>query len=103
MIRRALAVASVLTAAACGYSQQEVRVPDDRSAVTIANAPDDAWVQVDGRNMGTVDEFSDGRALRLEPGTHTVMISTANRILLSEKIFLGGGEVRTLKVTGDNQ
>ena len=104
MIRRALAVAAALIAAACSYSEQQVRVPDDRAALTVANAPDDAWVQIDGRNVGTSEEvFSDGKVLRLEPGVHTVTVSTANRVLLSEKFFLGGGEIRTLKVTEDNQ
>lgn len=104
MIRRALAVCVALAVAACSYSQQDVHVVDDRPAIAVGGAPSDAAVVVDGLNLGRVGQFfTDRQVLHLEPGVHTVAIIAAGRTLLSEKVFLGGGEVRTLTVTGGGE
>ena len=101
MIRRSLALIMVLSAAACSYSESQVRVPDDHPAILVANAPDDALLLVDGRTYGPVTQFfHDDQVLRLEPGTHKIVVTLNGQALLTEKVFLGGGEIRTLTVPG---
>lgn len=84
---------------ACSYPTSEVRVLDDRPSIVIQNAPIGALLFVDGLNMGIAGLY-DGRekALLLEPGTHKIEVISQNNVLYSEQIFLGGGELKTLKV-----
>ena len=104
MIRRWLLVMTALAVAGCSYSASQTRIPDDRPAIGVSNAPDDASLLVDGRLFGLVSQyFGDQKVLRLEPGTHIVAITLNGRTLLSEKVFLGGGEIRMLTVPGGAQ
>lgn len=102
-MRQFLTIGIVLLAliVGCAYPTSGVRVPDERPSIAVKNAPRDAVLYVDGLNMGMARDY-DGRSqvLLLEPGTHKVEVSTGGRVLLSETVFLGGGELRTLVVTG---
>lgn len=86
---------------ACGRPVSEVRVLDNRSALAIQGASADAVLYIDGLSMGAAQQ-SDGqtRVLLLEPGPHKVEIVSHGNKLLSEQIFLGGGETKILTVSG---
>jgi len=83
----------------CAYPTSSVRVPDERPSIVIQNAPKSAILFVDGLNMGLANRYN-GRpgALLLEPGTHMLEVKNEGKVLLSEKVFLGGGEMKELKV-----
>ena len=93
-------LAVVITLVNCAYPTSGLRVPDERPSIAIKGAPDDAILHVDGLNMGSARSF-DGvsQVLLLEPGTHKVEVKSQGKTVLSEKIFLGRGEVKTIVVT----
>ena len=104
MIRNCFALLLGLSVLGCSYSETQTRVPESRPAIAVRNAPEEAVVSVDGRILGAVSQFFHGdQVLRLEPGTHKVAIINQGQTLLSEKVFLGDGEVRTLIVPGGAQ
>lgn len=58
-----------------------------------------AQVFVDGRDVGMVSEFIEGKAaMRVQPGTHIVSVSSGGRVLLEEKVYLGDGVSRSFLV-----
>jgi hypothetical protein len=83
----------------CHYPTSEVRVLDDRPSIVIQNAPIGAFLFVDGLNMGQARLY-DGRerALLVEPGTHKIEVMSQDNVIHSERVFLGDGELKTLKV-----
>jgi len=55
---------------------------------------------VDGLSMGRAQQFDgDTNVLVLEPGTHKIEVISQGKSLLSEKVFFGGGEIKTLSVS----
>ena len=96
-----VSLAVVITLVNCAYPTTGLRVPDERPSIAIKGAPDDAILHVDGLNMGAASSFVGvSQVLLLEPGTHKIEVKSQGKTVLSENIFLGGGEVRTLVVTG---
>ena len=85
--------------ASCAYPESGVRVVDDRPRIAIENAPLNSVLLVDGLDMGPASRF-DGKenVLRVERGTHRIEVVSQGATILSEEIFLGGGELRVLKV-----
>lgn len=92
---------ALVLVSACSYPTTELRITDNRPAIAIKGASEDAVLYVDGLSMGLAQQF-DGHAqvLLLEPGTHKIEVISQGKVFLSEKVFLGGGEVRTLSVSG---
>jgi len=92
---------ALVLVSACSYPTTEVRITDNRPAIAIKGASEDALLYVDGLSMGLAQQF-DGhaQALLLEPGTHKIEVRGHGKILLSETVFLGGREIRTLSVSG---
>jgi hypothetical protein len=85
---------------ACSGPISAVRVPDTRPAIAIQGAAADAILYVDGLSMGAAQQF-DGRTqvLLLEPGPHKVEVISRGKRVLSEQIFLGGQETKTLTIS----
>ena len=83
----------------CVYPTTHVRTIDERPTIAVKNAPQDAVLFVDGLNMGTAAQF-DGKArsLAVETGTHKVEIRTSKGVIFLQRIYLGGGELKTLVV-----
>ncbi len=85
----------------CSYPTQMVRIPNDRPAIAIQGAPEDAILYVDGLSMGIAHYFNGkSRTLLLEPGTHSIKIVSQGRTILLETLFLGDSGVKTLSVGG---
>jgi hypothetical protein len=90
----------LILVSACSGPISAVRVPDNRPAIAIQGAAADAILYVDGLSMGAAQQF-DGRTqvLVLEPGPHKVEVISRGKRLLSEQIFLGGEETKTLIIS----
>ena len=87
--------------AGCAYPTSELRIPDDRPRLAIRGAPQDAILYVDGLAMGPAQQYNGQEAaLLVEPGTHKIEVISKGKTLLQEKIFLGGGEQKTLNIPG---
>lgn len=99
---RVLLISVILTGlVGCAYPASELRVPDDRPSLAIRGAPHDAILYVDGLAMGAAQQYNGKEsALLLEPGTHKIEVLSKGKTLLQEKIFLGGGEQKTLSIQG---
>lgn len=85
---------------ACSGPISAVRVPDNRPAIAIQGAAADAILYVDGLAMGAAQQF-DGRTrvLLLESGPHKVEVTSRGKKVLSEQIFLGEEETKTLTIS----
>ena len=83
----------------CSYPTSEVRVQDDRPSIVIQDAPLGSFLLVDSLNMGEARLYNGReRALLLEPGTHQIEVMSQGIVIHSEQVFLGDGELKTIKV-----
>ena len=85
------------------YPTEKQEVPDIRPQLTfvvsdnLSAAP--YRVLVDNLDMGSLAEYSTGeKSLRVLSGTHVVRIELAGKVVYEERIFLGDGAVRQLRV-----
>lgn len=82
-----------------GQPVSTVSTPDTRPALAIRGAPADAMLQVDGLTIGAAAQFhGQPTVLKVEPGRHTITIVRRGQTLLTERLFLGEGEVKILHV-----
>ncbi len=86
----------------CRYPESQVRTADERPRIAIENAPRASILLVDEVEIGPAKNYSVKKGhLALEPGTHQVVVRAGNgSILLKETIFLGGGELKVMKIIG---
>ena len=84
----------------CRYPDSQVRTTDDRPRIALENAPRDSLLYVDKIKIGPAKNYTIKKGpLRLEPGTHHVVVrAESGTELLKETIFLGGGELKVLKI-----
>jgi hypothetical protein len=88
----------------CSAPRTNVQVVEGRPKIMIKDAPKGALLFVDGASMGQADSYSgDPSVLMLEPGTHVIEVKAGDRLLLSQRIFLGGGELRTISMPGGSR
>ena len=101
LVASALVVGMVL---GCVAPRTNTQVVDGRPRVMVKDAPKGAQLFVDGNSMGQADSY-DGvpSVLVLEPGTHLVEVKIGERLLFSQRIFFGGGELRTISITGGSR
>lgn len=58
-----------------------------------------ARIIVDGLDMGVVSDFAEDKAaIRILPGTHSILVTLGNDVLLEEKVYLGDGVNRSFIV-----
>lgn len=89
---RSLLVIGLFLLPAC-QPAESVRAVDSRPILEIKGAPSDAVVIIDGLDMGSAN-----KALRLEPGTHLVLVKQAGGTIYQDKVFLSGAMVRTINL-----
>ena len=83
----------------CQMPRTNVQTVDGRPKVLIRDAPKGALLFVDGNAVGQADTYSgDPTVPLLEPGTHLIEIKAGNALLFSQRLFLGGAELRTITV-----
>ncbi len=87
--------------AACVYPTQRLVVPDDRPSLSVKNAPADAVLFVDNMDMGSAAQY-DGKkkVLPVERGKHRVVVKCGNTTVYSQEMYAGGGETRTIQLSG---
>lgn len=84
---------------ACAEPVTVTRAVDNRPRILLRGAPQGAVLFLDGKPMGDAAAYAgDPGVLLVEPGTHVFEVKLADTLLLSQKVFLGGGEQRTLVV-----
>jgi len=84
---------------ACADPVTVVRAVDARSRLLVEGAPRGAILYIDGKPLGEAAAFGGNPGvLQVESGTHIIEIKEGERLLLSQKVFFGGGEQRTLVV-----
>ena len=84
----------------CRYPDSQVRTVEDQPRIVLHDAPAGSILYVDGIQIGSAREYGPkSNALILEPGTHQVIVRTGSgTLLLEETIFLGGSELKTLRI-----
>lgn len=83
----------------CKMPNTTVQTIDGRSTIRVTEAPSGAILFLDGKPIGPADAFSgDPNVLSVEPGTHIIEIKKDGATLLSQRIFFGGGEMRSISV-----
>lgn len=94
-----LFAAAALTLVGCQNPRTTVSVPTEGPRICIPNAPAGAVLYLDGKAVGEARRFNGTpEVLQVEVGTHVVEIRQGERLLLSEKVFFGGAELRTLRL-----
>ena len=98
MTRLLLIAAASALMLACQNPRSSVRIPSTGPAIQVANPPKGALLFLDGKLVGQAQRF-DGNpeVLQVEPGTHLVEMRQGDQVLLSEQLFFGGSELRTLR------
>ena len=85
----------------CAYPSTQVRSVDDRPSLAVHGASDDSLLYVDGLDMGSARDYDgEDSALVLEKGTHKIEIRAQGKVVFSETLFLGGGQLKTITVSG---
>lgn len=84
---------------ACADPVTQTRTVDDRARVRLQGATPGTTLYIDGESMGDAAAYA-GKpgVIRVASGTHLFEVKRGETVLLSEKVFLGGGEQRTVVV-----
>lgn len=92
-------VAACFALAACTMPSTTVRTTDTRPSLAFEGAPDGSVLYVDGQKIGDPNQY-DGQPniLRVEPGTHAVVVKGADGAPLFEGKVYVESELKTLKV-----
>lgn len=85
---------------------QNTQVVDDRPGLTFQLNDDSASayeLKVDGVSYGSVGQYLSGQnRLRLVDGTHRVELVNNGEVVFSQKVYLGAGVNRVIKVGIDD-
>jgi hypothetical protein len=84
---------------ACAEPITVTRAVDNRPKLQVLGAPKGAVLFLDGKAVGEAAAYAGTPGVLLvEPGTHIVEVRLGETLLLSQKVYLGGGEQKTLQV-----
>ncbi len=101
MIKDLCLLALITVTVGCVSPRTITQTTDGRPKILIKGAEKGALLFVDGTLMGQAASYSgDPSILLLEPGTHVIEVKAGDRLLFSQRIFFGGGEIRTISVSG---
>ena len=95
----ALTTVTLMLLAACAYPTEQVRTLDERPSIQVVGAPYGAAVWVDGQFAGPANAANGvSQAIRIEPGTHAVVVNLNDRALTRETVFVSGNIIKTITV-----
>ena len=99
-IRLAVLVSLLAGTAGCRYPDSQVRTVDERPQISVQDAPRGSILYLDGLQIGPAQNYSPKTGtLILEAGTHQIIVrADSGSILFNETIYLGGGELKVLKI-----
>lgn len=81
--------AAMLTGCVQNYANREVAQGAAAGRLLVANAPQDARLLVDGRDLGSVADLKAGALLA--PGRHEVVIQHGGRRLHAQAVMVSAG------------
>ncbi len=71
------------------YPITNVSTVDSRPTLTFTGASEGSILSVDGINMGPVSQYNGNpRVLRVEPGTHIIIVMLNNKIVFQQNVFV---------------
>lgn len=89
----------LLLGVGCQEPRTSTSIPESRPRIMIQQAPQGSVVFVDGKEVGQAKDYNgEPGVLLLEAGTHLVEVRLGDQVLISQRIFLGGGELRTIAI-----
>jgi hypothetical protein len=106
--RRAILV-SVLVISGCGFlapvfgpvhqtSTDHTDQAKDEGYIQFLNTTSDHRIFLDGKPIGSGDDYSNSRVLAVPPGPHMVEVMQGTSTVLSQKVFIGTGSTRAVEV-----
>jgi hypothetical protein len=108
--KRTLVLAlAVIFLSGCGLLAPVFGPVHETSTSNVDQAKDEGYIQftnttsqhrifVDGRAVGTGNDFSSDKVLAVPPGPHLVEITSGSTTVLSQKVFIGAGSTRAIEV-----
>ena len=88
----------MLILAGCSMPSTTVRTVDSRPGISIAGAPDDAILLVDGLESGRASSYNGKpNLLLIQPGTHRIVVKQGSTILYDQQIFVDS-ENKTINI-----
>lgn len=95
-------VGTLLSSGCTQMPTEKQSISDMRPQISFraeGGSAQNAQVFVDGRDVGMVSEFMEGKAaMRVLPGMHIVSVSSGGSVLLEERVYLGDGVSRSFLV-----
>lgn len=96
---RAWMIGACLGIAACTPPVEQTQILHEQPGILVQGAPPGAILQVDGLVAGQVQAQGGApQAIRIEPGTHAIVVVSNGRPILSDKVFVSGAAVKTIIV-----
>lgn len=89
----------LLVGVGCQEPRTSTSIPESRPRIMIQQAPQASVVFVDGKEVGQAKDYNgEPGVLLMEAGTHLVEVRLGYQVLISQRVFLGGGELRTISI-----
>lgn len=103
----ALVLPSFLLIPGCGLLAPVLGPVYETSTSTVDQAKDEGYIRftnvtadhrifLDGKFIGTGNDYGSGRVLAVPSGPHVVEIAQGNAIILHQKVFIGAGATRAI-------
>jgi hypothetical protein len=70
----------------------------DSGHIQFLNATSAHRIFVDGKLVGTGDDYSSSKVLAVPPGPHSIVITQGDTTVLSQKVFIGVGSTRAVEI-----
>lgn len=101
MLRAFFLIISVTIAWGCATPTSMVHTVDDRPGLGIVGASPTSRLLINGLDMGLASDYDGEKAvLRLESGTHQIVVLDENRVYYDEKVYLGRGIIKKISIGG---
>lgn len=93
-------LAALAAVTGCSMPETRVQAIDTRPSLAVVGAPEDAALYVDGLHVGSAARFNgDPSVLKVEPGTHVVVIRRGDAELHRQTVFVDS-ELKTIRIGG---
>jgi hypothetical protein len=108
-LQRVVIGSSVLWLSSCGLLAPIFGPVVERTTTNVNQAKDEGYLQftngtsehqifVDGRAIGTGNEYSSGKVLAVPSGPHLVEVTRGGAVVVKEKVFIETGSTRPISL-----